>query len=352
MHAAEFLPQRHARLSTFHSPQARPYLDSRHMGLTESQQLELACGRRVHRLRQDWLHLIYNLRKHPWLRCTTSAPGVELDQPLNADQASTMENTLFLRGYRQSLALNLDHWRSGFVMNGETAGQSVPESMRFFNEFGERIFTLQAASPRGLDPTLIQPFMDPHQGREKTHVPTPPHWHADPKSHPLDRLDRESLRIWWQLPTDFPAECIPGLPELSRTQMLETLGREFALRTGVNALHLLAESLNEQTHLPLRVSVSNGAVTQRHASDHIEANVRTNVLEMEQGPARARLELQSVETVWVVRKPGYRGFTLAIECHDRHGRLLMSIDDQATSAHPWNDWPSLLRTMQPAITAW
>ncbi|TVQ75181.1 MAG: hypothetical protein EA372_00465 [Chromatiaceae bacterium] len=120
----------------------------------------------------------------------------------------------------------------------------------------------------------------------------------------------------------------------------------------MNTLHLLVESLNEQPHLPLRLSVSNGAATQRHTSDHIEANIRANVLELEQGPARARLELQSVETVWIVRKPSYRGHTLAIECHDRQGGLLISLDDQATSAHPWNDWPSLLRTMQPAITAW
>lgn len=338
---------------TFPGP-AVPAHDTSYLGLTESQQLALSCGRRVHRLRSDWFGIIHTLCEQPDIRCVTTTRGVALDQTPCIQQSRTVNGTLHLFGTQQTLVLNTDAWQSGFAIDVEKANGSVTRSLRFFDTYGERVFALESASPNGFEPARIRAFLNPHQGREHTRVPMPPHSHPYSQPRYMERLDRDSIRLWWQMPGDLPVDQVPGLSGLSRTRCLETIGTEFAIRARPEALHLLAECLNSlEQHLTLRLSVANDCASQRTTGTVSKADIRDNTLWIHQTPdTRLCLTLDAVETIWVVRKPAYQGDTLGIECHDVHGHLLLAIDDHGQHSWPWGEWASLLRTLQPRTTAW
>ncbi|EHQ52559.1 Hemin-degrading family protein [Ectothiorhodospira sp. PHS-1] len=338
---------------TFPAP-ATPAHDTSYLGLTESQQLALSCGRRVHRLCRDWFGIIHTLLEQPGVRCVTTRRGVTLDQAPCVHQLRVVDDTLHLFGLQQSMILHTDAWYSGFAIDIDRASGTVTRSLRFFDAYGERIFALESTAPGGFAPNLIRPFLDSRQGREHTRVPMPPYSQPQMQSPYMERLERDGIRLWWQMPGDLPVNEVPGIADLPRTRLLETLGTGYAVRARPEALHLLAECLQAQDlPMSLRLSVSNAGACQRTTGPLREANIRENSLELGQGPdARLSLALEVVETIWIVRKPGYQGEILGIECHDIHGHLLLAIDDHGQPSCPWGEWASLLRIIQPRTTAW
>lgn len=333
--------------STSILPTSRTYLPRRagtphshYLGLSEAEFLALSCGRHTRRLQTDWLTLFYRLRETGGLRSVTANTGAALEQPWAVREMGTMANNVRLYGLNQELELRLDYWHCGFAV-AAGADHRQAAALRFYDQRGALVHSLEAEQPTRLGLAMTAPFHSSDQNREQRLSSFPSRSRGE-----YNLFDAECLRLWWQLPLDIPAGSVPGLPEVTRRHMLQTLGPSQAVAVDASALRTLMECIDALERESLRLTVANHGAVQRCRGRGFYASSLGDDLLLRNDLCTLRLTPAAVAAAWIVRKHTHEGERLALELHDADGELLAAIDSDERHGEVRTAWAALLGAMQ------
>jgi len=308
-----------------------PVIRPRYLGLSEAEFLALSCGRHTHRLTPDWLPLLCHLRQAGGLRSITANAGAVLEQPWSVRETGTVGNTLRLYGPQQELEFHFDYWHCGFAV-APGSDERPAAALRFFDQRGDLLHSIEAEHTALLGRAAILPFHSGDQRREQRLAPLP----APASPQAPTPLDHECLRLWWQLPLDFPAGPIPGLPAASRNRLLAALGTAHARLVQPDAFLTLLDCIDALDRESLRLTVVNHGVVQRYRGRGFYASRQGGSLRLRNEECSLTLTAAAIAGNWLVRKPTRCGDCLALELHDASGALLAAIDAPARQGTAWS----------------
>ncbi len=307
--------------------ESQPGLRARDMaaqlGVSEGELVASRSGNGVTRLHGPWnavIHALPTLGRVMVLTrndsCVHEKKGRFGHIELGAAMGVVLDEAIDLR-------LFLTHWKHGFAVREESRGRHL-RSLQFFDGDGQAVHKvyLTDASDQEAWRVLVKRFAAPVQSpllERRTVAPPLPSLLRD------DAVALESLRSGWRAmrdPHDFFA--LLKKHQVTRTQALRLVGREFARPVGHAAIHTILDAA-AASELPIMVFVGSPGVVQIHTGPVRTVKSMGPWLNVLDDDFNLHLRTDHISESWVVQKPSPDGAVSSLELYDNKGNQIVQL---------------------------
>ncbi|MEZ5024132.1 MAG: ChuX/HutX family heme-like substrate-binding protein [Chitinophagales bacterium] len=299
------------------NPKTRIRNAAAQLQLSEAQLLATNIGESVIRLDIDWKAFVQKLPLLGKIMSLTRNDGCVLEHKGAFEKVIVSPHATTVIGPIETRAF-LHSWAIGFAVTNEMKGRTL-KSIQVFDKYGDAItkIYLQEESNEEAFNQLIEEYKSKDQSKFQA---------VSTKARAIDydeNFDRTALKDEWSKLKD--THEFFGLlkkHKANRLDAIQSVSPEYSTEFDKQKIELLLNTAAE-TALQIMIFVSNIGNIQIHQDVVKKIVVMDNWLNVLDKDFNMHLNMDEVDTAWVVKKPTRDGIVTSIELFDKNKELVV-----------------------------
>lgn len=320
--------------------------DARQLGVSEAELICTRLGDGVVRLKNEPQAIMARIPVLGRVKAITRNDHMVLEQKGAYPQPQFggpvglfVSETIDLRIFWQA-------WGSAFWVK-EGSGESVRESLQFFDRHGEAIHKIYVIE--GSDRTAFDRIVSDFTSVDQVPIDVLPKT-ARQNGNGAAPVDEEKFRKdWLALQDTHDFFLLLRDHRISRTRALEIAPEGMAVKVETKSLRKVFQHASS-TAMPIMIFVGNPGMIQIHTGpivNVVDARGWLNILDPE---LDLHAKEEAIHSSWVVTKPTRDGLVTSLECYDAEGELLIQLFGKRKPGIPeMPEWRKFMLDLSIAI---